>query len=580
MAINVTPEERQVGQENFHRVVGQLAESSQQGVTRRQFMKGLVAAGMVAPVSAAAYFGYNYNFGSGGNPAQPIKAALIGSGDEGGVLVGEHNPEFLEFVAICDARPTNQKRIFTGDVDDKGKLKPTSPRKGFNNIPHYGKDAKAKIKVFSAIDELFNDKSVQFDAVVIALPLHLHAPVAIAAMRAGKHVLCEKLMAWNIKECKRMIKVAQETDRILAIGHQRHYSMLYAHAVEVLQSGILGDVTHIRALWHRNNAKLRPDNKTLQDGWKPDVAKADREKLESIFKDLYPEGYKSLEEMVRWRIHDRTGGGLMAELGSHQLDACSIFLDAMARAGASDMDQGPHRDTVGSMREKVHPLAVSGVGMRTPLFVGEGWECDDQVFCSFEFPGKKYWADWKTGKVNKADDRVMVTYSSINTNGFEPYGECVMGSRGTMVVEIEQSIMLYPEPGSRATSVGVKTAEGGKPALDTSGSTGGPSAALDAGQKALGAGKPSRGYREEMEDFAYCIRMWDQMDKNARPLPRCHGRVAMGDAIIALTANQAMAKHQRIEFRPEWFDPTSDEVPDADRVLETVKGKRFAAELY
>src|SRR5438132_6345141 len=115
MAINVTPEERQIGQENFHRVVGQLAEASQQGVTRRQFMKGLVAAGMVAPVSAAAYFGYNYNFGSGANPAQPIKAALIGAGDEGGVLVGEHNPEFLEFVALCDARPTNQKRIFTGD---------------------------------------------------------------------------------------------------------------------------------------------------------------------------------------------------------------------------------------------------------------------------------------------------------------------------------------------------------------------------------------------------------------------------------------------------------------------------------
>src|SRR5205814_1979947 len=136
-------------------------------------------------------------------------------------------------------------------------------------------------------------------------------------------------------------------------------------------------------------------------------------------------------------------------------------------------------------------------------------------FCSFEFPGKKYWADWKTGKVNQAGDTVLVTYSSINTNGFEPYGECVMGSKGTMVVDREQSIMLYPEAGARATNVGVTTAPGGgKPALDTSGSTGGPSAALDAGQKALGAGTVSRGYREEMEDFAYCIRMWDQMDKN------------------------------------------------------------------
>jgi hypothetical protein len=42
-----------------------------------------------------------------------------------------------------------------------------------------------------------------------------------------------------------------------------------------------------------------------------------------------------------------------------------------------------------------------------------------------------------------------------------------------------------------------------------------------------------------------------------------------------------MAKRQRIEFRSEWFDPTAlDQVPDADRVLENVKGKRFTADLY
>ena len=39
---------------------------------------------------------------------------------------------------------------------------------------------------------------------------------------------------------------------------------------------------------------------------------------------------------------------------------------------------------------------------------------------------------------------VVVTYSSISTNGFEPYGECVMGMRGTMIVEKEQKVMLYP----------------------------------------------------------------------------------------------------------------------------------------
>src|SRR5262249_35138479 len=154
------------------------------------------------------------------------------------------------------------------------------------------------------------------EAVVIALPLHLHSPVAIDAMHAGKHVLSEKLMAWNVRQCKDMIRVARETDRILAIGHQRHYSLLYAHAVEVLNSGELGDIKHIRALWHRNNAwpRLDKDGKpvlddhgmpVLRDSWRPPIPEKDREELANRIRDL---GYRSLEELIRWRLYNRTGG--------------------------------------------------------------------------------------------------------------------------------------------------------------------------------------------------------------------------------------------------------------------------------
>src|SRR5207244_11130572 len=108
-----------------------------------------------------------------------------------------------------------------------------SPRKGFNAI--YGKSAKDDIKVYDDYKQLLENKDIE--AVVIALPLHLHAQVAIDAMKAGKHVLCEKLMAWNIQQCKQMISVADETKKILAIGHQRHYSLLYAQAFELIHSG-------------------------------------------------------------------------------------------------------------------------------------------------------------------------------------------------------------------------------------------------------------------------------------------------------------------------------------------------------
>jgi predicted dehydrogenase len=543
MAIDLTPEQKQIGRDNFHRVVGQY------GQTRRDFMKGLLAAGAVLPVSAAVYYGYQKLHG------RPVRTGLIGAGDEGGVLVGEHNPEFLEFIAYSDIRPSNQKRIFAGE--------PTGPRKGFERI--YGKRAQEKIKKYESYKELLENKDIE--AVVIALPLHLHAPVAIDAMRAGKHVLCEKLMAWNVPQCKDMIRTADETQRILTIGHQRHYSLLYAHAVEVLHSGILGDVKHIRALWHRNNTwpavdkdgkpKIDPvtGQQAIRDSWRPDILTEDRE---ALAQQIHALGYKSMEELVRWRLYNRTGGGLMAELGSHQLDACSIFLG------------------------KVHPLAVCGVG--TKAYYHDDREVDDHVFVTFEFPGPTYYADKERKAVKDKNDVVVVTYSSINTNAFEPYGECVMGTRGSMVVESEQSVMLYPEkdptkklagPG-RSLSVTVSTAGAGQPALDTSSSTGpAERRAEDMGKDALGAGPPSRGYREEMEHFAYCVRMHEQAQtKEEREKwqhePRCHGRVAMADAIIALTANLAMKRRQRIEFRPEWFEASSSEVPDSEMKAETI----------
>lgn len=543
MALDMTPEQKAIGRANFQRAVGKLAEAPTvgEGVTRRRFMQGLVAAGATAPVAAAAYFGYSNSAFTG----RPVKAALIGAGDEGGVLAGEHNPAYLEIVATSDIRPSNfRERIFKGE--------PNTPRRGLNF--HYGNNCKDRIPNHVDYREVLNNPDIE--AVVIALPLHLHAKVAMEAMEAGKHVLCEKLMAWNITQCKAMIRKAEETNRILSIGHQRHYSMLYAHATEVIKSGVLGDVTHIRALWHRNNARLdgtkteRFGNVTVpryRDSWRKDVTTEDQNFLRG--RDLRQFGYKDINELVRWRLFHRTGGGLMAELGSHQLDACSIFLG------------------------KVRPIAVTAVGGKN--FYQDEREVEDSVYCIFEFPAPGYDAN----RPNYDRDRhaynhrktVTVTYSSINTNGFEPYGECVMGSDGTLVLEGEQNVMLWGGAG-RSTAVTVTTGGGRRPAIDSSASTDGPGErqATASGQNAIGHGPPSRGYREEMEHFAYCIRMRDQgMERDREDLkPRCGGESAMADAIIALTANQAMRRQQRIEFQSAWFDPRSAEVPDRDMVEE------------
>src|SRR5437868_946164 len=126
MALDMTPEQKETGKANFQRVVGKLAEADQQahaqGISRRRFMQGLIAAGAALPIAAAAYYGYT----NSGFRDHPVRAGLIGAGDEGGVLVGEHNPNYVKFIACCDIRPSNRERIFKGQ--------PGTPRKGFNAV--------------------------------------------------------------------------------------------------------------------------------------------------------------------------------------------------------------------------------------------------------------------------------------------------------------------------------------------------------------------------------------------------------------------------------------------------------------
>lgn len=577
MAFNLTPEQRAIGKQNFEQATADLARAGKMpqsmavgGSDRRDFLRTVIAAGAVVPVSAAVYFGYQSWKGN-----KPVKTAFIGVGDEGGVLVGDHNPEFLEIVAVCDIRPSNLKRIFVGEG--------RAPRWGLNRI--YGEQTAKGIRQFDTLDKLLEAKeSLGLEAVVIATPLNTHDAIAKACLEKGLHVLCEKLMARDVQRCKGMIAAAKEQGKILSIGHQRHYSTLYAQALELVETGLLGDIKHIRAQWPRNNSwPYTPSAADREkyaekygfpyynDSWFKPVPKEDaaafemlseEQKRQIFFNDPEKYGFKDAAELVRWRCFDKTGGGLMAELGSHQLDACSIILG------------------------HVKPLAVSGVGGK--FFYGPGRndrESMDSVFVHFEFPGPNHPKAGRGG--TDANDVVVVSYSSFNTNSFEKYGECVMGSRGTLIIEEERDAYLYREPdktvkgdaaaGGPNTRISVAVVDSQKPVMEAQASVyGGGAAGGTVTRKADGAAiwdSTVRGYRSEMEHFAFCIRQWgsdkvsyekdkDGHLKEAQRLPRCHGEVALADAIMALVANMAMERKQRIDFEDAWFNGDSPEVPE------------------
>jgi len=591
--MNLTPEETEVGRENYYEAIG---------VHRRDFLKGVVAAGVTSGAGLGAmYFGYGTKLGD------PVRVGVIGTGDEGNVLIGATNPDYVQIAAICDIRPYSIHRAFHGEWNSSPLAR--AARKGLMAV--YGwqseDEARRHVKVYQEYADLINDPAIE--AVIIALPLHLHAPVAIAAMAAGKHVLTEKLMAHNVAQCKDMARTAQHQRLLLATGHQRHYNILYENAKHLLKWGLLGELHHIRAQWHRGNlpgndswkaylpgGDLGPDGKPV-DRIARDLAKrredlketknaqriielqkqiVELEKYDSD-KEVNAEKYgyqgitlaggrhrSALEELVRWRLWNRTSAGLMGELGSHQLDASSIFVSAMRGDG-----------------KKVHPLSVHAVGGRHIFPLDR--EAEDHVYCMFEFPGPGYEVPVKDDKEVRrkfgyydpvfnvpategripsfADDsnkRIVVTYSSINGNGFGGYGEVVMGTKGTLVLLKEQELMIYKDQDT-SSKIGVTDDKGG-PTMDTQASGAGAVA-----KAAESSGPVSRGYAEEIEHWAWCIR-------NPAPenLPRCTPAVAMGDAIIALTTNVALARAARGEggfvyFDEDWFDVEKDATPDGSQ---------------
>ena len=96
----------------------------------------------------------------------------------------------------------------------------------------------AGIATYQRAEDLIADPNIQ--AVDICMPTPMHAPLAIAALRAGKHVFCEKPMALNIAECVAMEETASEVGRQLMIGHCLRYWSHYVEAQARLASGEYG----------------------------------------------------------------------------------------------------------------------------------------------------------------------------------------------------------------------------------------------------------------------------------------------------------------------------------------------------
>ena len=95
-------------------------------------------------------------------------------------------------------------------------------------------------KVYTDYKELLKDKSI--DAVFVLTPNCSHCEITVAALQAGKHVMCEKPMAMNYEEAKKMLAARDKAGKVLTIGYQNRYRKDSLYLKQQAEAGMFGDI--------------------------------------------------------------------------------------------------------------------------------------------------------------------------------------------------------------------------------------------------------------------------------------------------------------------------------------------------
>jgi predicted dehydrogenase len=199
--------------------------------SRRAFLKNLAQGSTVVAFSGVSnVFGAkSYKRIIGANDR--IHLAVIGCNGRG------------ESMAPIFARQANTEVNFICDVDEKAR------QKGINAVIKAGKEAPKGENDFRKT--LLNK---DLDAVYIATPDHWHAPAAIIACAAGKHVYVEKPLSHNPREGELAIAAARKYDRVVQMGAQRRSWSLLTEGINALHEGAIGKI-HLVKCWYTNSRK-------------------------------------------------------------------------------------------------------------------------------------------------------------------------------------------------------------------------------------------------------------------------------------------------------------------------------------
>jgi predicted dehydrogenase len=291
----------------------------------------------------------------------PARVAVIGAGARGSDLIRALTTiEGVELVGVCDDYP-----------------------------PHLEQGAKyagPKAKTFADYRKLLDDLRPQ--AVVVAVPLHMHYRIAADCIAAGCDLFLEKTMCHSIAEARKLARQVADSKLVFQIGLQRRANPIYKQAQAMVAAGMIGQVTSIKAQWHRNNSWRRPVPAPKTDA-----------------------NWDALERRLNWRLYKSSSAGLMAELGSHQMDVVNWFL--------------------GGRPKRV--FASGGID-----YYRDGREVFDNISCLYEY---------EITPPNQKPYTVRVNYTSLCNNAYEGASELIMGTKGSLYLTSAKGL-LFQEKGA------------------------------------------------------------------------------------------------------------------------------------
>lgn len=223
---------------------GSTIKSIYSRVSRRSFMRG--AAGAVAGFVAVP----RHVLGGSGYapPSEKLNIAIIGTGGQ-----GLHNIRALfgqpdaQIIAICDVNEeSDYSRFYYRGTAGRGPARKLVEKHHAERRSTGGPETCATYIDFRKMFE----KEKAIDAVLVATPDHIHAVAAMAAIKNGKHVYCEKPLTHSVYEARRLAEVAREARVATQMGNHGHSGEGIRLTVEWIRDGAIGDVREVHSWSH------------------------------------------------------------------------------------------------------------------------------------------------------------------------------------------------------------------------------------------------------------------------------------------------------------------------------------------